>query len=77
MDSSASPVTDFHDKHMPSCISSDMFERIQRFLPMPVLDYELNLLEPLTSVFAEFQEEYNKDKDFDTDRKLISLPDCN
>ena len=44
---------------MPSEISRDMFKVLSRVLPAPVLAYEHNLLEPLTSVFGDFQNEYN------------------
>jgi hypothetical protein len=45
---------------MPTEISRDMFKVLARIMPAPVLDYEKNLLEPLTSVFCDFQSEYEK-----------------
>ena len=52
-----------------------MFKVLSRVIPAPVLDYERNLLEPLTSVFSDFQAEYQK-QDFN-DPSLKMLPDCN
>ena len=44
----------FHDLKMPKEISPDMFKVLSRVMPDPVLDYETLLLEPITSVFADF-----------------------
>ena len=44
----------FHDLKMPKEISPDMFKVLSRVMPTPVLDYETKLLEPITSVFADF-----------------------
>ena len=44
-------------------------------MPAPLLDFEQNLMEPLTTVFAEFQEKYNT-QDFDADPNLKTLPSC-
>ena len=44
----------FHDLKMPKEISPDMFKVLSRVMPAPVLDYETKLLEPITSVFADF-----------------------
>ena len=52
-----------------------MFKSISRVIPEPVLVYEMNLLEPLSSVFQDFQTEYNE-QDFDADPYLKQLPDC-
>ena len=52
-----------------------MFKVLSRVLPAPVLVYEHNLLEPLTSVFADYQSAYNK-QDFNLDPNLKTLPDC-
>lgn len=44
----------FHETKMPSEITRDMFKVLSRVMPAPVLDYEKNLLEPLTSIFSDF-----------------------
>ena len=44
----------FHDAKMPSEISDQLFKSISRVMPEPALSYEDSLLEPLTSVFAEY-----------------------
>ena len=49
---------------------------LSRVMPEPVLDFEKTLLEPLTSVFADFQAHYNS-QDFNKDTNLKTLPDCN
>ena len=46
-----------------------------RVMPAPVLRYEKDFLEPLTAVFADFQEAYHK-QNFDADPDLKTLPDC-
>jgi hypothetical protein len=52
-----------------------MLRILSRVMPEPVLDFEKNLLEPLTSVFADFQAHYNN-QDFNMDAELKTLPDC-
>lgn len=44
---------------MPTQIDRDMLKMLSRVMPEPVLDFEKTLLEPLTSVFADFQAHYN------------------
>lgn len=39
---------------MPRELERDMLRLTSRVMPKPVLDYEKDLLEPLTSVFADF-----------------------
>jgi len=60
---------------MPRELGKDMLRLTSRVMPKPVLDYEKDLLEPLTSVFADFQAEYNK-QNFDENVNLKSLPCC-
>jgi len=50
----------FHDAAAPSEISEHMFKFTSRLMPEPILAYEQHMLEPLTSVFADFQDSYNK-----------------
>ena len=50
----------FHDLKMPTEINPDMFKYLSRVMPSPVLDYETIFLEPITSVFADFQTEYER-----------------
>ena len=50
-DHQGSTKLNFHDVQMPSQISRDMFKALSRVMPAPVLDYEKNLLEPITSIF--------------------------
>ena len=73
--SSSGDKMNFHDAKMPTEIRSDMFKMLSRVMPEPILDFEKTLLEPLTSVFADFQAEYNK-QDFNMDPDLKTLPDC-
>lgn len=59
---------------MPSEIRPDIFDVIGRVMPKPMLNFEEKLLEPLTSVFAEYQTIYNSK--LDEDPKMKGLPDC-
>lgn len=51
-----------------------MFDVMGRVMPDPVLDYEENLLEPLTSVFADYQAAYALK--LEDDPSLKELPQC-
>ena len=59
---------------MPSEIGKDMFKVIGRVLPSPNLEFEDKLLEPLTSVFADYQAAYATH--LDTNAHMKELPDC-
>lgn len=65
----------FHDSPLPSELSEHMFRSTARVMPKPLLEYEKHLLEPLTSVFSDFQDSYKK-QDFNSDPDLKMLPDC-
>lgn len=65
----------FHDAKMPTEISRHFFRALSRVMPEPALFFEESFLEPLTSVFCEFQDHYNR-QNFDADPNLKTLPDC-
>ena len=67
-------LVNFHDRNMPLEISPHIFESLGRVLPGPSLEYEAVMLEPLTSVFADFQAAYKLLSD--QDQRLKELPDC-
>lgn len=58
-DLSSDDRINFHEAKMPSEISKYFFTAISRVMPEPALIFEESLLEPLTSVFAGFQDKYN------------------
>lgn len=69
---------EFHDMKMPSGICKDMFKVLSRVMPAPVLCYEKNLLEPITSVFEDFQTAYGKKSGAGSGNgaQKKTLPDC-